>query len=106
MKSKINRDEIIENIIDSLVPIESFSNDEIKTAFSGVCDISDIQLIRSKILPIVYGLGFDYLDFDGNNCDDAGESCNGWNGFSKRCCCGNRRVYWEKSGDDFVPTAW
>jgi len=30
-------------------------------------------------------------DFYGQNCDD----CHGWDGESRRCECGNRRVYWE-----------
>lgn len=29
-------------------------------------------------------------DFDGKNCED----CPGWDGKSKRCECGNRRVSW------------
>ena len=31
------------------------------------------------------------IEFEGHNCDDA---CSGWNGNSKRCACGNRRVDW------------
>lgn len=34
-------------------------------------------------------------DFSGKNCDD----CEGWDGSSSRCQCGNRRVRWEYSGD-------
>jgi hypothetical protein len=34
-----------------------------------------------------------FVDFDGKNCDD----CVGWDGESRRCDCGNRRVYWETS---------
>ena len=30
------------------------------------------------------------ISFDGQNCDD----CAGWNGRSRRCDCGNRRVDW------------
>jgi len=30
-------------------------------------------------------------EFDGMNCD----SCSGWDGHSRRCDCGNRRVSWE-----------
>ena len=33
---------------------------------------------------------FDCISFDGQNCDD----CPGWDGYSDRCVCGNRRVYW------------
>ena len=34
-----------------------------------------------------------YVDFDGKNCDD----CDGWDGQSRRCACGNRRVVWSIS---------
>jgi len=37
-----------------------------------------------------------YIDFDGNNCDD----CVGWDGRSRRCECGNRRVSWTSSKND------
>lgn len=39
-----------------------------------------------------------YIDFDGQNCGDYREDgfyCAGWDGSSRRCDCGNRRVYWE-----------
>ena len=32
------------------------------------------------------------FDFSGKNCED----CDGWDGESKRCNCGNRRVDWVK----------
>lgn len=32
-----------------------------------------------------------YHDFSGQNCDDP---CRGWDGVSRRCECGNRRVDW------------
>ena len=36
-----------------------------------------------------------FTDFDGKNCDDLDDnSCAGWDGESRRCECGNRRVYW------------
>ena len=36
------------------------------------------------------------IEFDGWNCDDWNEDgyCEGWDGISRRCCCGNRRVDW------------
>ena len=37
-----------------------------------------------------------FIDFDGNNCDD----CAGWDGQSRRCDCGNRRVSWVTDKDD------
>lgn len=34
--------------------------------------------------------------FDGMNCNDYEDNqCSGWNGKSRRCDCGNRRVSWE-----------
>lgn len=36
-------------------------------------------------------------DFDGMNCNDYRDGlddCGGWDGVSRRCDCGNRRVYW------------
>jgi len=33
-----------------------------------------------------------YYEFDGN---DWCEECEGWDGVSRRCECGNRRVYWD-----------
>ena len=39
------------------------------------------------------------INFDGMNCNDYKEDhevdCDGWDGVSRRCECGNRRVYWE-----------
>jgi hypothetical protein len=43
--------------------------------------------------------------FDGMNCNDYLEEgqveCSGWDGFDRRCDCGNRRVSWdiEKTSD-------
>jgi len=35
--------------------------------------------------------------FDGMNCNDYEDEqvCFGWDGFDRRCSCGNRRVNWE-----------
>lgn len=44
----------------------------------------------------------DHVEFDGQNCDDAaypGDApCLGWDGYSRRCSCGNRRVSWVVEG--------
>ncbi len=40
------------------------------------------------------------FDFNGQNCADNGDNCSGWDGESKRCECGNRRVDWELSDDE------
>ena len=37
-----------------------------------------------------------YISFNG---DDSCENCNGWDGISHRCDCGNRRVIWEFDTD-------
>ena len=40
-------------------------------------------------------------EFDGKNCHDANEDeCGGWDGESRRCECGNRRVYWAPHEDE------
>jgi hypothetical protein len=40
------------------------------------------------------GMSDGLTDFEGNNCEDSGQDCNGWDGYSRRCECGNRRVEW------------
>ena len=39
------------------------------------------------------------ISFDGMNCNDYKDEseleCDGWDGSSRRCECGNRRVYWD-----------
>ena len=44
----------------------------------------------------------DYVGFNGWNCEDARYSdddpCLGWDGYSRRCQCGNRRVSWVVEG--------
>ena len=49
-------------------------------------------------------VGDGYVKFDGMNCndylDDNAIECEGWDGVSRRCDCGNRRVYWTTYGDD------
>lgn len=51
-----------------------------------------------------------YVDFDGQNCGDVwdeGADCAGWDGTSRRCDCGNRRVYWElQQQHDGTWVAW
>jgi len=41
-------------------------------------------------------------EFDGMNCDD----CDGWDGVSRRCSCGNRRVYWIWDKSVLYAEAW
>jgi hypothetical protein len=45
------------------------------------------------------------IDFDGNNCDDLDDNvCDGWDGRSRRCECGNRRVSW--SYNQYTDNKW
>lgn len=47
-----------------------------------------------------------YFEFEGN--EDCDEDCAGWDGESRRCECGNRRVCWVLSDDAtyVYPEAW
>ena len=39
------------------------------------------------------------IEFDGMNCNDFDNNyCDGWDGYSRRCSCGNRRVEWSWEG--------
>lgn len=44
---------------------------------------------------------WDHVQFDGMNCNDylseGDDECAGWDGESRRCDCGNRRVSWSTS---------
>lgn len=44
------------------------------------------------------------VSFEGQNCNDYLEEnepeCPGWDGESRRCMCGNRRVSWEVYRND------
>ena len=57
---------------------------------------AEVERIRSEM---------EWHEFAGFNCydvSDDGESCAGWDGTSKRCQCGNRRVDWvEGYGHSF-----
>lgn len=46
-----------------------------------------------------------WREFNGANCDDYDETrgCKGWDGESRRCQCGNRRVAWEIEGTFETP---
>lgn len=82
----------------------SFTDEELLLVFEHSAVGASAAEIREHILPQVYGLDVEYLEFDGSDCDY--ERC-GWGGFSNRCFCGNNRVYWEKQKDGtFSPTAY
>ncbi len=50
---------------------------------------------EAKIISMAGGC----IPFDGMNdmCEE--NECDGWDGISNRCSCGNRRVYWTSDGD-------
>lgn len=93
---------------------EEFTDEELLLAFGDAVTRNSVTAdeIREYILPQVHGL-LSYLDdpysdvnslidFEGRNCED----CTGWNGVDRRCSCGNRRVYWERSKDGFNAVAY
>lgn len=51
-------------------------------------------------------------EFDSKNCNDIPDNyCSGWDTESRRCNCGNRRVYWATNKTDdgtyyAYATAW
>lgn len=51
-----------------------------------------------------------YVLFDGQNCNDWLDpdeaDCLGWDGHSRRCDCGNRRVSWVKQFGYVTPQAF
>lgn len=54
----------------------------------------------------------EFIEFEGMNCNDYmgpddGPPCPGWDGKSRRCACGNRRVYWtlERDGESVYAVA-
>lgn len=62
--------------------------------------------VESKLRERVTDAG-GYIKFSGYNCYDLDDNyCEGWDGESRRCACGNRRVYWalvwgvEKDSDN------
>lgn len=63
------------------------------------------KLIKEKMS------GRDFIEFNGWNCHDIGtpenDACRGWDGESRRCDCGNRRVCWESDDEETVyAQAW
>ena len=57
-------------------------------------EIANTIAFKEEVTRLTGGGG--WYQFDG---DDYCEDCNGWDGESHRCDCGNRRMYWEQ--DDF-----
>lgn len=55
---------------------------------------------------IAKGIENAYVEFNGMNCEDWDDNayCAGWDGESRRCQCGNRRVGWETEEQE--PGRW
>ena len=63
---------------------------------------------EEKVAKAVADLAGGLTEFDGMNCNDYAEDdnhCGGWDGVSRRCQCGNRRVYWDEIGDHLYAVA-
>jgi hypothetical protein len=63
-----------------------------------MCYNTEAEAIAAKLKDIDEN-AWGYIDFDGMNCDEE-NNCNGWDGESRRCDCGNRRVYWYTSQNE------
>lgn len=53
---------------------------------------------EEAVAAAITNIGDDYIEFEGMNCNDYGDEldeCGGWDGTSRRCDCGNRRVSWS-----------
>lgn len=72
----------------------------IDTAISEANDISYREEVYRRQKELLETHTF--IDFNGNNCED--RPCRGWDGSSRRCDCGNRRVSWSShdNGDFFL----
>ena len=85
---KIDDDTILEKYSSKMKCRSMWTDQQI---YIGICDdIRKRELISEKF---VHSSVF---EFDGFNCDS--DECNGWDGESRRCECGNRRVDWELRG--------
>ena len=59
---------------------------------------------EEAIAAAITAIGDGFTEFEGQNCndwlDDDEPECEGWDGTSRRCDCGNRRVSWETYKDE------
>lgn len=54
---------------------------------------TELEAIEAEVIK---NINEGYIDFDGNNCQELHDNdCAGWDMESRRCHCGNRRVYWS-----------
>lgn len=59
---------------------------------------SDMEVMDKLIQEKLLKHGDGPYEFEGHNCNDYGDAdCSGWDGQSRRCNCGNRRVSWNLS---------
>ena len=59
-------------------------------------DLADQLAFQIAVNTQIEEIGDHFIEFIGDsNCED----CRGWDGFDRRCDCGNRRVNWEKDWD-------
>jgi hypothetical protein len=58
----------------------------------------ELDLLK-KLINIKLSSGKSRFPFDGFNCGSYDRDCDGWDGVSDRCECGNRRVRWVLSDD-------
>lgn len=54
------------------------------------------QDILDRLIAKKHKVDGPWFEFDGQNCE---EPCQGWDGYDRRCECGNRRVTWVLSDD-------
>jgi hypothetical protein len=89
---------ISEDVVDHII-MDYVDNKRIKKHFAYV---KQMKKIRKRMDNRTF------IDFDGKNCDDCNSDsdpkCHGWDGISRRCDCGNRRVDWEK--DEYSETGY
>jgi chromosome segregation ATPase len=78
------------------------SYDESQKELQKMIDKEERKTRNKKIKEYIKNNGNDegYISFDG---DDYCEDCPGWDGFSHRCECGNRRMDWYDEDGDFYP---
>lgn len=70
---------------------DTLTDDELRLAFKESAGDLPIEFVRNRILPYYFTIDYEGdILFSGQNCDD----CAGWDGLSRRCNCGNRRVSW------------
>jgi hypothetical protein len=93
-----NRQYELENKLESGEPltdeeiVELFGEQSgcVRGAFEN--DKESFERFKTEIVP--RAAAGERFDFSGQNCDPDEGECPGWDGVSRRCVCGNRRVEW------------